>query len=83
MTSHNYILPSTVEHMWKQINDLDCVSKIVQNLNGMFAKSSSTSRQAAIGALMNARMTRESVWGHYLKMTRHISTIEVIGAKLE
>ena len=49
----------------------------------MFAKSSSTARQAAIGALMNTRMTRGNVRNHCLKMMGHISTAEVMGAKLD
>ena len=47
----------------------------------MFSKSISTARQAAIWALMTTRMTRGSVWDHCLKMIRHISIVEVIGAK--
>nr|XP_024923781.2 uncharacterized protein LOC112489459 [Ziziphus jujuba var. spinosa] len=50
----------------------------------MFAKSrSSTARQAAIGALMNTRMIGRSVRDHCLKMITHISTAEVMEAKLE
>ena len=49
----------------------------------MFAKSSSTARQAAIGALMNTRMTGGNVRDHCLKMMGHISTTEVMGAKLD
>ena len=49
----------------------------------MFTKSSSTTRQAAIGALMNTRMTGENVRDHCLKMMGHISTAEVMGAKLD
>ena len=49
----------------------------------MFAKSSSTARQAAIGALMNTRMTGGNVRDHCLKMMGHISTAEVMGAKLD
>ena len=44
----------------------------------MFAKSSSTARQAAIGALMNTPTTRGNVRDHYLKMMGHISTAEVM-----
>nr|XP_048332846.1 uncharacterized protein LOC125423232 [Ziziphus jujuba var. spinosa] len=56
---------------------------MIQTLDGMFAKSSSTPRQAAIEASMNTRMTGESVWDHCLKMMAHISIVEVIGATLE
>ena len=56
-TAHCYILASVAEHLRKQINDLESVLEIIQTLDGMFAKSSSTARQAAIGALMNTRMT--------------------------
>ena len=69
--------------MRKQINNLECVSDMVQTLDGMFAKSNSIARQAAIGELMNTRMTGGSVRDHYLKMIGHISTVEVMGAKLE
>ena len=49
----------------------------------MFVKSSSTARQASIGALMNTRMAGGNVWDHCLKMMGHISTVEVMGAKLD
>ena len=49
----------------------------------MFAKSSSTAIQASIGALMNTRMTEGNVRDHCLKMMGHISTAEVMGAKLD
>ena len=49
----------------------------------MFAKSSSTARQAAIGALMNTRMAGGNVRDHCLKMMGHISTAEVMGAKMD
>ena len=78
-----YILASVAEHLRKQINDLESVLKIIQTLDGMFAKSSSTARQAAIGALMNTLMTGGNVRDHYLKMMEHISTAEVMGAKLD
>ena len=60
-TTRCYILASIAEHLRKQINDLESVLEIIQTLDGMFAKSSSTARQAAIGALMNPRMTGENV----------------------
>ena len=82
-TAHCYILASVAEHLRKQINDLESVLEIIQTLDGMFAKSSSTARQAAIGALMNTRMTGGNVRDHCLKMMGHISTAEVMGAKLD
>ena len=84
-TARCYILSSIAEHLRKQINDLESVLEIIQTLDGMFAKSSSTARQAAIviGALMNTRMTRGNVQDHCLKMIGHISTAEVMGAKLD
>ena len=78
-----YILASVAEHLRKQINDLESVLEIIQTLDGMFAKSSSTARQAAIGALMNTRMTGGNVRDHCLKMMGHISTAKVMGAKLD
>ena len=83
MTARCYILASVAEHLRKQINDLESVLEIIQTLDGMFAKSSSTARQAAIGALMNTRMTGGNVRDHCLKMMGHISTAEVMGAKLD
>ena len=82
-TARCYILASVAEHLRKQINDLESVLEIIQTLDGMFAKSSSTARQAAIGALMNTRMTGGNVRDHCLKMMGHISTAEVMGAKLD
>ena len=82
-TARCYILASVEEHLRKQINDLESVLEIIQTLDGMFAKSSSTARQAAIGALMNTRMTGGNVRDHCLKMMGHISTAEVMGAKLD
>ena len=65
--------------MWKQIIDLECVSKIVQTLDGMFAKSSNIDKQPAIWALMNTCVTGGSVHDHCLKMIGHISTTKVMG----
>ena len=56
---------------------------MIQTLDGMFAKSSSASRQAAIRALMNTRMTGGNVRDHCLAMISHISRTEVMGATLE
>ena len=82
-TARCYILASVAEHLRKQINDMESVLEIIQTLDGMFAQSSSTARQAAIGALMNTRMTGGNVRDHCLKMMGHISTVEVMGAKLD
>ena len=51
---------------------------MIQTLDRMFAKNSSTARQASIRALMNTRMTGGNVRDHCLKMMGHISTIEVM-----
>ena len=80
-TTRCYILASVAEHLRKQINDLESVLEIIQTLDGMFAKSSSTARQTAIGALMNTRMTGGNVRDHCLKMMGHICSAEVMGAK--
>ena len=66
-TARCYILASVAEHLRKQINDLESILEIIQTLDEMFAKSSSTARQAAIGALMNTRMTGGNVRDHCLK----------------
>ena len=78
-----YILVTVAEHLWKQMNDLECVSDMVHTLDGVFAKSNSVARQPAIGALMNTCMTEGSVQDHFLQMMGHINTAEVMGAKLE
>ena len=83
MTARCYIIASVPEHLRKQINDLESLLEIIQTLDGMFAKSSSTARQAAIGALMNTSMTGGNVRDHCLKMMGHISTTVVVGAKLD
>ena len=82
-TAPYYILASVAEHLRKQINDMESVLEIIQTLDGMFAKSSSTVRQAAIEALMNTSMIEINVRGHCLKMMGHISSVEVMGAKLD
>ena len=56
---------------------------MIQTLDEMFAKSSNASRQAAIRALMNTRMTRGSVRDHCLAMMSHINRAEVMGTILE
>ncbi|XP_015892185.2 uncharacterized protein LOC107426499 [Ziziphus jujuba] len=83
ITAHCYILASVAEYLQKQLDNLECISEIIQTLDGMFVKSSSIARQAVIRALMNTRMTVGSMRNHCLKMMVHISTAEVMGAKLE
>ena len=77
-TTRYYILVSVVEHLRKQINDLESVLDMVQTLDGMFAKSSSIARRATIGVLMNTHMTGGSVRDHCLKMMGHISIVVVM-----
>ena len=61
MTTRCYILVSSVKHLRKQINNLECVTDMVQTQDGMFVENSNTGRQATIAALMNTRVTRENV----------------------
>ena len=70
-------------HLQEQISNLESEAKMIQTLDGMFAKSSSASRQAAIRALMNTRMTGGSVRDHCLTMMSYINRAEVIGATLK
>ena len=65
-TTRFYILVNVVEHMRKQINDLEHVSDMVQTLDRMFAESSSTARQAIIRAQTNTRITGGNMRDHYL-----------------
>ena len=53
---------------------------MVQTLDMIFAESSNTTKQAAIRALMNTRMTGGNVRDHCLKIMGHISTAEVMGS---
>ena len=55
---------------------------MLQTLEGMFAKSTASERQAAITDLINTRMTGRRVKDHCLVMISHISRAEVMGAKL-
>ena len=73
-----YVLVSVVEHLQKQIYDLECVLDMVQTLDGMFVESNSTTRQAAIRGLTNTHMIGGNVGDHCLKMMGHISTMEVM-----
>ncbi|KAK6136553.1 hypothetical protein DH2020_029694 [Rehmannia glutinosa] len=78
-----YILASVASHLQEQINKFESGAEMIQTLDGMFAKSSSAARQAAIRSLMNTRMTGGSVRDHCLAMMSHLSRAEVIRAKLE
>ena len=80
---HFYILASVAGHLQEQISKLESGVEMIQILDGMFAKSSTASRQAAIRALMNTRMTGGSVRDHCLAMMSHINQAEVMGKTLE
>ena len=56
---------------------------MLQTLEGMFAKSTASERQAAITNLINTRMTGGRVKDHCLAMISHISRAEVMGAKIQ
>ena len=56
---------------------------MLQTLEGMFAKSTTSERQAAITDLINTRMIGGRVKDHYLAMISHTSRAEVMGAKLQ
>ena len=56
---------------------------MLQTLEGMFAKSTTSERQAVITDLINTRMTGGRVKDHCLAMISHISRAEVMGAKLQ
>ena len=56
---------------------------MLQTLEGMFAKSTASERQAAINDLINTRMTSGHVKDHCLEMSSHINQAEAIGAKLQ
>ena len=78
-----YILTSVVGHLRQQITPLDSGVEMLQTLEGMFAKSTASERQAAITDLINTRMNGGRVKDHCLAMISHISRAEVIGAKLQ
>ena len=78
-----YILASVVGHLRQQITPLDNGVEMLQTLEGMFAKSTASERQAAITDLINTRMTGGCVKDHCLAMISHISRAEVMGAKLQ
>ena len=70
-------------HLRQQITPLDSGVEMLQTLEGMFGKSTTSERQATITDLINTRMTGERVKDHCLAMISHISRAEVMGAKLQ
>ena len=70
-------------HLRQQITPLDSEVEILQTLEGMFAKSTASERQAGITNLINTRMAGGRVKDHCLAMISHISRVEVMGAKLQ
>ena len=70
-------------HLRQQITPLDNGVEMLQTLEGMFAKSTTSERQAAITDLINTRMTGGRVKDHCLAMISHIIRAEVMGAKLQ
>ena len=70
-------------HLRQQITPLDSGVEMLQTLEGMFAKSTVSERQASITDLINTRMTGGRVKDHCLAMISHISRAEVMGAKLQ
>ena len=56
---------------------------MLQTLEGMFSKSTTSERQVVITDLINTRMTGGRVKDHCLAMISHISQAEVMGAKLQ
>ena len=73
-----YIFASVVDHLRQQITPLDSGVEMLQTLEGMFAKSTASEKQAA-----NTRMTGGRVKDHCLAMISYISRAEVMGAKLQ
>ena len=78
-----YILASVVGHLRQQITPLDSGVEMLQTLEGMFAKSTASERQAAITDLINTRMTGGRAKDHCLAMISHISRAEMMGSKLQ
>ena len=74
-----YILASIVGHLRQQITPLDSGVKMLQTLEGMFAKSIASERQADITDLINTRMTGGRVKDHCLAMISLIGRAEVWG----
>ena len=63
-----YILASVVGQLRQQITPLDSGVEMLQTLEGMFAKSTASERQAAITDLINTCMTGGRVKDHCLAM---------------
>ena len=78
-----YILASVVGHLRQQITPLDNGVEMLQTLEGMFAKSTASERQAVITDLINTSMTNRRVKDYCLAMISHISRAKVMGAKLQ
>ena len=78
-----HILASVVGHLREQITTLDNGVEMLQTLEGMFAKSTASERQAAITNLINTCMTGGRVKDHSLVMISHISRAEVMGTKFQ
>ena len=78
-----YILASVVGHLRQQITHLHSGVEMLQTLEGMFAKSTVSERQAVITDLINTRMTSGHVNDHCLAMISHISRAEVMREKLQ
>ena len=78
-----YILASVVGHLREQITTLDNGVEMLQTLEGMFAKSTASERQAAITDLINTCMTGGRVKDHCLVMISHISRAKVMGTKFQ
>ena len=70
-------------HLRQQITPLDSGVEMLQTLEGMFAKSTASERQATITDLINTHMTGGRVKDHCLAMISHISQAEVMRAKLQ
>ena len=70
-------------HLRQQITPLDSGVEMLQTLEGMFANSTVSERQAAITDLINTHMTGGRVKDHCLAMISHISRAEVMGEKLQ
>ena len=70
-------------HLRQQITVLNNGVEMLQTLEGMFSKSTTSERQAAINDLINTRMTSGHVKDHCLEMISHINQAKAIGEKLQ
>ena len=68
-----YILVSVVGHLRQHITPLDSGVEMLQTLERMFAKSTTSERQTAITDLIDTRMTGGHVKDHCLPMISPIS----------